>query len=349
MGILNSKERIMDTILTTEGRRQIARNSSLNAKYYSFTDMGAIYQMDTIVSSSLSVGGLPFNETYRIALEASNLPQDTIVYETDDAGRLNAVRPNVASANNNPISVRAGTVFIITGSRTSEVIDNDTFASLSDGIVSSSINSFIDQMILASPDPMDSETKKFLIGPLHPVSTDGRVEGYTITSTGPIVTKENGIYEANIDNVESLFFDRKLSNVSNFLFLPPINKKISEADSLPIGNYVRLQQDPILKYEDLKPELDKLEQMGFGTSVNFIETSRQNNIMCQLFELDVNKIGRLDVIDFGTTQTINNSGTTETKHIFFCGKVFNDSFGAATYVNMFTIVFNIESESNNSI
>ena len=52
-GILNPKQRIFDSIVTQEGRAQIA-SGKLKAEYYSFSDSGAIYQLDTIISGGLS-------------------------------------------------------------------------------------------------------------------------------------------------------------------------------------------------------------------------------------------------------------------------------------------------------
>ena len=333
MGILNSKERIMDTILTTEGRKQIAK-SSLRATYYSFTDMGADYNLSTIVSGALSAGNLPFNETYRIALEASNLPQDVIVYETDDSGKINAVRPNVDTGNDTPISVHSGKVFLLlTGSNVEEVLDNDTFASLADGIVNSSMTSFVDQMILSSPDPMDDTSKTFQIS-----NSDSTFE---IKNENIMMLSDN-MPEADVDIIESLFFDEKLSNVPNYKFLPPINKKENADDNQTIGKYANLNQSSILSYETISSSLNNLKEHGFSDEITFVQTSKENNLVCQLFEYGNNKLGRLDVIDFGQVQTVNSSAETELKHIFFCGKIYLDKNNTATYVNMFTIVFDIE-------
>jgi len=335
MGILNPKEVVLDTILTTEGRRQIA-HSSLKATYYSFTDMGALYSMDTIVSGTLSAGGLPFNETYRLCFEATNLPQDIIVYETDDSGKINA-NPPTNLTNQQPVNIRSGKMFILTGSsQVSEVIDNDTFASLSEGIVSSSLNAFKNQMILSSPDPVDDTERLFRIGP------GGRV--FNITPNRPIAL--NQIQEVNVDQAESFFLDKRLSNTPNYKFLPPVNKLQygkSPSTAKPIGNYKPLNQAPILKYDpDIKAELDAFEKIGYHQQVNFTETSRENNLVMQFFEMKKGVMGKLDVIDFGAFEDLDDAGNTITKHVFFCGKIFIDNMKAPTYINLFTIVFDIE-------
>lgn len=322
MGILNNKERVLDTILTNEGRKQIAR-SSLKATYYSFTDMGASYLMDTVVSGAAKTpSGLDFNETYRLCFEAASLPQDTIVYETDDSGKLfTGMVPSLSGT-----TVLAGNVYVISASIPNEVTDFATFASLADGIISSSLDSFVNQMIISSPDPLDDSDRQFIIGP--------RETTMVITDNRPIPDK--AFQEGNIDHIESFFFDKRMSHVPNFQFLPPINQKqfVNES-ATPIGNYANIKQEAILSFDQLNNELSKLDSMGFKQSVNFVESSNFNNIVCQFFELDNTNIGKLDVIDFGTFEI--EDGTV--KHIFFCGKVFTDNSGLNTYVNMFTLVF----------
>ena len=330
MGILNPKEIVLDTILTTEGRRQIA-HSSLKASYYSFTDMGTIYNVDTIASGNLSIGGLPFNETYRLCFEATNLPQDTIVFETDDSGKLNAVPTNLLTNNNNPLTIKAGKIFELTGSyRTKEITNIDTFASLTSDIISSSQNAFKDQMILSSPDPLDNNERNFKIAP-------GGVK-WAITDERPIA--KNLMTEANIDSLESLFFDKRLSHVPNFKFLAPINKITTNESSEIIGEYKPLGQPDILKYNpDISNDLKQLDEIGFSETISFLETSKENNLFIQMFETNNLSIGKLDIIDFGEFQEINEDGTTSSKHVFFCGKIYVDNNGTTTYVNMFTIVF----------
>ena len=72
-------------------------------------------------------------------------------------------------------------------------------------------------------------------------------------------------------------------------------------------------------------------------TVNFSETSKANNVFAQMFEITPNNMTKLDVIDFGTFP----SGDVDKPdvHVFFVGKIYLDSFGRHTYVNLFTLVF----------
>jgi hypothetical protein len=288
----------------------------MKIEYLSFSDAGAIYALDTLVS-----GGLDF--TSRIKFEAGNLPQDQIVYEVDDSGKLLG---NFIS-NGNFYSVAAGQI-IVTGSDGDYVpASGSQFNSLAGLLTSASLNNFKNLSILASPDPIFNDFDEFKINPQKAT--------FTITPTKPIPRTE--IQEINIDKVESLFYDKRLSHVPNFKFLPPVNKPLpGSTEKTPIGDYVNVNQAPILQYSDIEPELNKLTETGFKQDIQFLETSIENNLLCQFFEFYENQVSKLDVIDFGTFPS-DEQGIT--RHVFFVGKVFTDGYDATTFVNLFVLVF----------
>jgi len=78
-GILDNKKRIMDTIVTQEGRRQLS-SGNFKIKYASFTDGNVFYEEDLLTGTT--------DATLRIPFEAVNKFQDNIVFETDDSGNL---------------------------------------------------------------------------------------------------------------------------------------------------------------------------------------------------------------------------------------------------------------------
>jgi len=64
----------------------------------------------------------------------------------------------------------------------------------------------------------------------------------------------------------------------------------------------------------------------------------ESNIVMQMFELSNDAFKKLDVIDFGIfNDTDDKQGRIE-KHVFFIGKVYIDSTGTPTFVNLFTII-----------
>jgi len=315
MGLLNAKERILDTILTQEGKAQIA-SGKLRAEYVSFSDMGAIYKLDTIVSGGLDV-------TSRLCFEANNLPQDSIVFEADDSGKLMASFASGSSL----MKVSAGQIF--SGSNRAERVSlsGSQFASMAGTLLASNLDNFKNLYILSSPDPIDDRYDQFLIGP-----TSAK---FTITDKGPI--DEDSLTHTKIDHVESVFMDKRMSHVPNFQFLPPINKpRVGETTGAPLGLYVNLNQKQLLTYSDVLKEIEGLEETGYSETVRFVETSKANNLLCQFFEVTNRELTKLDVIDFGKFPP-DSDGVV--RHVFFVGKVFIDSVGSTTYCNMFTLVF----------
>ena len=84
--------------------------------------------------------------------------------------------------------------------------------------------------------------------------------------------------------------------------------------------------------------LNDFKKIGFGREINIVDPHpRKNNFVCQMFEQHDNKLTKLDVIDYGVTVTSDTNHPTE--HMFFVGKIFTDSYGAHTFVHMFTLVF----------
>ena len=65
-GILDAKQRIMDVIITTEGRRQVAAGD-LQIKFATFTDRSAFYQGNA--------DGVAEGADDRIYFEATNRPK----------------------------------------------------------------------------------------------------------------------------------------------------------------------------------------------------------------------------------------------------------------------------------
>ena len=83
MGILDSKTRILDSIVTLEGRKQLA-NGGINIRYVSFTDNATFYAADLENGSA--------DATVRLYLEACHLPQDEVTFHADESGRLLALK-----------------------------------------------------------------------------------------------------------------------------------------------------------------------------------------------------------------------------------------------------------------
>jgi hypothetical protein len=135
VGLLDSKSRIIDAILTFEGRRQLAAGD-MRIEHVSFSDAGTFYKPDSVSGSA--------DATQRLYLEANSPPQDSITFEADDSGRL---KPFNGSRG---IQVRDGQILaysfsavsgsVITGSvESAEVLTGEAFASTSELLLSESL------------------------------------------------------------------------------------------------------------------------------------------------------------------------------------------------------------------
>jgi len=327
MGILDSKTRILDTILTPEGRSQLSKGQ-LRTVFYSFTDSGAVYKEDTLISASITGSAAAGSEapkvldaTFRFNLEATGLPQDQIAFEADDSGRL----VGFPVSGSEKLVVLAGQVF--SGSKVGSrvQITGSQFNSIAGTLLSSSIDAFKNQMILRSPDPLDDKERKFLVGP--------KSHEFSITKNKPFNINEDASVEINVDHAESFFQDKKLNHIENFKYLPPVNRaRAGETTRTQIANYVDINQPAIDRFETLEQELKGLDSV----TVNFTETSKENNLLCQFFETSNGIMRKLDIIDFGSFVA---QGENSPKHVFFAGKIFTDDNDSPTFVNMFTLIF----------
>jgi hypothetical protein len=339
MGFLDARTRIFDTILTLQGRKQLA-SGKLKAEFYSFTDMGSFYVQDTSVSAAL-------DGTKRVYLEASSLPQDMITFESDDAGKLVNFRPSNVLVRNGQILTEVTSGLDISGSlgRVFLPVQDNVFASMANTLLSSSMDAYSNNYIIGSPDVFDENITSFLVG--------NNNISFTISDASPIPPGE--YQTANLEHVDGLFVDSKLSHLPNFQYLPPINKyRPGDSTISLLGYYPNLNQRRQLTFADVENYIEEATRRGFSSEIVFEETSKVNNLICQMFEIGDNEVVKLDVIDFGlfnlAGQDISLSERTRqnkdprkaptlSKHVFFVGKVFTDSHGVNKFINLFTIVF----------
>jgi hypothetical protein len=350
MGILDSKTRILDTILTDEGRRQLGTGKFV-PMFYSFSDAGAVYSpLDTYVSGTAPSD----NISTIISFEAFPLPQDQVAYEADDSGGLQVF------GNNNYFTSSAGTVRVISGKVVNnwqagypEVLTSSAnFASVASNILEDASNNFRKLMIIKSPDILYTNRDSFV---LNKNNVQFRVTDNT--------TMGGGVTVGNLEATENLFSDRKLSHIDNFMYMPPVNKQ----QATPIGDYSSAVNGnrQIVSYQDLKNEFQNIV-VANGTvnertqlqreTIYFSETSITNKLMGQVFEIAQGKITKLDVIDFGVftirkvdpplfpdavPTPLNPDLVTATTriHVYFVGKVMRDSTGNDKFLNLMSLVF----------
>ena len=324
-GILDSKARIMDFILTDEGRRQI-RDGDLRISFASFSDIGAFYEDDGT--------GVADDANDRIYFEASSRHQDRIVVESnlgvitsfitaDASGSYELANEQVGYPPESP-SYANETLFL-TGAQVVE---------LADVILSGVAQNFVENQFIGRDD-IFSSTEGFNI-------SDNR-HTFTPVKNSPIRTddyiSDSGRFvPPSLSSFDSITFDRKFAHFPNFKYLPPVNKQGSgPLAEKPLGVYPNLNQPEILTYSEL-------QQMLKGKSmreVRFDPTSLENNVMIQPFEFngDTGSVKKLSIIDFGVFP--NKRGTSSGVRVFFLGKLFPSRDGSLKFFNIFTLELDV--------
>ena len=317
-GILDSKSRIIDTLITVTGRDQAARGE-LDVKFASITDRQLFY--------STGSNGVLDDLTARIYFEAYSDDNDIIVYESDADGYLQPFTSD-------DYTIYGGLAFDVTASQNTTAVGGShgavTFNAgsinlVSDHIIAGSTESFKRQMIIGSRD-----LTKFSKN--EPFSTNISEVNFSITPSSPIEISDGGATK-NIDQIESVFQDHKLGNLLNYRFLPPITKAYTGAlTGSVMANYSKINQDPLDTYEELESYLEGKTY----TEIEFTKTSLSNNLLMQIYDQNIsnNSLEKLAIIDVGEFQVDGSFNP----HLFFTGKLYRDSVGALTFVNIFTIV-----------
>ena len=213
-GILDSKSRIMDVIITQQGKRQMA-SGKLRAEFVSFSDSKAFYEYDPVSGST--------DATARIYFEAFSQERDMITLETDDSGMLLG-----AMASGSALTIVGDEIF---ASEPVEVTYEDLnrfvyatgsyFSSLADGILSSSLDNFSNLQLIGSRTGEDADVNSFDI-------SNNRIH-FRITPARPFNTVNTAqvLQDAklNVDSLSPFFVDKRLSQIDNFKFLPPLTRE----------------------------------------------------------------------------------------------------------------------------
>ena len=350
-GILDNKSRVIDAILTYEGRRQMAEGNFV-VKYATFTDKAVVYQLDADEGH--------VDPTNKIYLEAFNAPYDQITFESDDSGKLSPFRQHasigVTSVTGSITGSVAWNAFVggkiksriqtfamdgsFSGSFSENALYGSSFSSQLEGLLSSSIDNFNNLMILGTADAL-FEDYNFALN-THKVK-------FTVKSNS---TTQQMVPPTSINTIDALFNDEKLRNVDNFRYLPPIKKSSFSIDktniellkqsNLLLGDYPPWGPTEKLTFSDINKELKNYEEDS--KTIAFDPTSRDNDIVAQFFEITNNEARKLDVIDYGKVNDNTFNPKAVTHHVFFVGKVLTDETGSNCFVHLFTLVFGPDSE-----
>lgn len=310
-GILDSKSRVMDVIVTNEGKRQIG-TGDFKISYASFTDSHAFYDKSSISGS--------FDEaSLRPYIEASSYVFDSITIEKDDNGAVIQFA-TVTDESGKRVSVTGGLVVSDKKIVTNLVTDYPAI----DAILRSTVDNFKKQMIIASRDPIDDSAN---------FSLSSNNITFNYGNRGPIVGDE---LISTVDQADSVFTDKRFSNAPNFMFMPPIAK--TDSGTAQLGQYSDIRKASKYTYEDLMRELvGRVPDQPIcpSATIDFVETSATNDICIQAFEVG-QYLRKLDMVDFGEYFVANDENPR--KRVIFLGKNFVDSYDATNFANIFTII-----------
>lgn len=300
-GILDPKTRVLDTIITSTGRAQLA-TGEIRVKFASFSDGQVFYSKKNAIELD-DPGRL-------LSLEAASTDSDLVIQEVDaDANLKPIVTDNVVYRDGKVIS---GSV---------AETDMSIYGNL---LTDDSIQSLQRLRIIGTRNLLTNERSDAFS--LSPATTDFYTNAVLEnSSTGYVVT-------GNLDNIESIWQDYRVATIPNYQYLPPQNLPLpSEVTGSTIGSYPKINVEPITTLDELNATLQGKQSQ----KLTFSNTRTSNDVIGQIFEVNEKKLSKLVMIEGGYIQ--NDSGPD--KHVYYAGKIYRDSRGILTFVNIFTLVF----------
>jgi len=292
-GLLDSKTRVIDARLTSRGRTSLI-DGGITVKYVSFSDLGATYEDD---GSGVAVNPL------QVGFEAFSTPNDEITVTSDDYGDLNSF---------------SGDGYMVTRSgKANPYQSTDAVENL---IFSGSLEAFDNQRLISTKDVILEDPG---------LSVRPESVSFSVSNERPFRGEPS---TSSIDDVESLFADKRLGKLVNFLYLPPVQRTISTVgNEISLGEYADVKEDPITENK-LLAEIASLDSQRISLS----KYTDRNEVSMQLFESSSSGLVKLDIIRYGEIASRGESGRQRT--IYFVGKVFEDGYGNPTFVNLFDLV-----------
>ncbi len=299
-GILNSKTRVLDTVITPTGRAQMA-DGEMQIMYVSYSDRQMFYQTGS--------NGELFDPGDRLYFEAYSIDSDLIIPETDSGG-------NLVPFTTDTFNLYGGRV--VSGSQLQQ--DVSLYA---EELTADSLKSFQRQMVLGTRNLMKNEI----------------IDAFTLTPTtasfyisAELSNLGDTIVTASLDDVECLWQDYRVARAPNYRYLPPQMYALpNEVTGSALGKYTKINQDPPADYDAVLKNLKDQQLLKFS----FSNTRTTNDLLGQMFEVSGDSLTKLIVIDGGTYPI--NGGVDP--HVFYAGKMYRDTKGCLTFANLFTLVF----------
>jgi hypothetical protein len=323
-GILDGKARVLDTVVTQVGKRQLAQGG-LDVRYVSFSDSTTFYKKDLE-----SPNFLPFaeNPIGRIQFEACNLPQDQISFDLNEEGKIDA------------------SVFgVLNG-----VFNSDE---IFEGVTEQSSSVNLEALF---KNPQENFKKLQIIGTSDSLFDDDGFEIKWDSSKIEFFSRVPTPIRNRADNkLVEIFRDKKFSNSLKYKFLPPISKTddntVDKSDFESFKEFQIAQYEPWgliggknkLKVEEIFSDLLPFVRGNFFKKIEISESSRKNNLFLQFFEVSNSSVENLFFVDFGVHKTpeglIKRSlALGPDVQIIFAGKLHKKESGSYSFIRLFTLI-----------
>lgn len=368
-GILNNKERMIDFIITPQGRRQMA-DGRMRIEYATLTDLHAFYR-------TTRPGGIADDASERIYFEAAPLSCDLIAPELEGGTVMQPFEAGQLNVNGMKLAAKTFTTASMMPFQGLTVLTGTQVLQRSEELVSTIGSHFASQKILNTHDPFSNTSEfkvNFLTGSFiitkHDLLTNHGKGIYLKDVT--IDNSADGILE--LDNMPSIYGDERFGHLPNFRYLPPVNVADPGETSVALGTYPRLseglgsasQNGPQgIGETNVFGETDFGHNIGIGSNsvsknvlnldarqkvvINFQDISRDKNLVSQIFEFrDNGECEKLSAIDYGIVEYQRSEVDLESgldiiktfyAHYYFIGKIVKDSKGVDHWINIFTLKF----------
>jgi hypothetical protein len=299
----------MDTLITSEGRRQIA-SGELQIKYATFNDRQVVYASGT--DGYLEDPGRTFY------FEAHSDNNDSIILETDANGDLMPFQSDTYNSYNGE--------FFASGS----TFQTGSINLISDEVTGNAVDSFTRQMIIGSRNIFRSEEGLNFKPNYDDTSNIFSINTEYVPSAGT----------THLNNLPAVFEDGLFGTTLNYRFLPPTYEN-SAGNASSWGSYSELGSaappstyDSFVRGLSTVGDLPPLSiQMKYPTN-----SSLENNILGQVFAQKDNKIYKLALINAGTL-TYAATNNLPDPQVYYAGNLYRNHYGSLCFARVFTLVF----------
>jgi len=302
-GILNSKQRIMDVLVTSNGRRQIA-DGTFKIEYASFSDHGVFYRDDGT--------GIADDAGSRVMFESYASNSDVIIPEINSH---NAVSMDTSSGKK-----------IVDGSVVAE--GDGSFHQRQAIFLSGSVDVFS-----SSNDVIQSAIDNF--DRLQVIGTKNTSTGNEYFKLSPneiTFQPPEGLLSMNVNSIPAMWACEITNSQPQFKYMSPVYE--SDGFEYPMSTYTKLTSEPTKNFSELKSSIE-----GSAHSFSEVDISTSDsitNLLIQCFEIEESEIKKLVMINYGSFY--DDAGVFQGS-VYHLGKLYRDSQNIPKFIRLMSVLF----------